>query len=78
MTDDKSYSGHSRITLQWQEVVSYTLQANYSLHRTDSLHEVKLTNQTGWIETNIVPIDGINGEIRSRKVALAHFESLPE
>ncbi len=78
MTDDESRSGLSRITLEWQDVVSYVLQADYTRYQMNTLHRISFVEQDGWINTELVPIDGVSGKVRSRKVQVTQFETLPE
>ena len=77
LTANESSSGSSRITLHWQNVVKYALMAEYTNYNADSISEISFVEQDGWIETKIVPIDGINGQIRSRSVQVTLFEPLP-
>ena len=73
MTDGDAKAGSSRITLLWQKVIEYSLTANYKAIWMDRLWEIKFTQQEEWIETEIVPTDGIGGKIRSRSIQVTHF-----
>ena len=74
MTDDDSKTGSSRITLLWQKVIEYTLTADYKTLWMDRLWEIDFTQQNDWIETNILPTDGIGGNIHSRIIQVVGFE----
>ncbi len=78
LTANESHSGSSRITLHWQDVVKYMLMAEYTNYNVDSISEINFVEQNGWVETEIIPIDGISGKIRSRSVRVTQFEVLPE
>ena len=77
LTANESNSGSSRITLRWQNVAKYALMAEYTNCNADSISQISFVEQDGWIETKIVPIDGISGQIRSQSVQVTLFEPLP-
>ena len=75
-TTDETLNGLSRITVLWQDVVSYTLMADYTHDKMDVLDGIDFAYNDGLVESDIIKIYGISGKIRSRNVSVTDFKPL--